>query len=103
STARAGLRGAQLLPIGELLGADSPRESSHNPDHVRMLAAKETELPPILVHWPSLRVIDGMHRTKAAILQGQTHINARLFEGQPEEAFVLAVEANVKDGLPLTL
>lgn len=68
-----------------------------------MLAAKETELPPILVHWPSLRVIDGMHRTKAAILQGQTHINARLFEGQPEEAFVLAVEANVKDGLPLTL
>ncbi|WP_258015862.1 streptomycin biosynthesis regulator [Streptomyces sp. AJS327] len=68
-----------------------------------MLAAKESELPPILVHWPSLRVIDGMHRTRAAILQGRTHIRARLFEGGAEEAFVLAVKANVKDGLPLTL
>ncbi|BCK66921.1 hypothetical protein Srufu_008740 [Streptomyces libani subsp. rufus] len=68
-----------------------------------MLAQSETELPPILVHRPSMRVIDGMHRLRAATLQGRENIDVRFFDGSERDAFVLAVESNVQHGLPLPL
>ncbi len=93
----------QLVPIGSLQPADSPRLAGENPAHALALAECDDELPPILVHQPTMRVIDGMHRLRAASLRGQTEIEVRFFRGAQEAAFVLAVQANTTHGLPLTL
>jgi ParB-like chromosome segregation protein Spo0J len=50
-----------------------------------------------------MRVIDGMHRLHAAKLKGAETIPARFFDGDEDAAFVLAVESNVRHGLPLSL
>ncbi|MGW3572434.1 hypothetical protein ACWDSL_52820 [Streptomyces sp. NPDC000941] len=60
-------------------------------------------LPPILVHWPSMKVVDGAHRLLAAHLRDQQAIEVRYVEGDPESVFVAAVKANSAHGLPLTL
>ena len=61
------------------------------------------QLPPILVHRASMRVIDGMHRLRAAARRGLKEIEVRFFEGDEADAFVLAVRCNVRHGLPLSL
>lgn len=50
-----------------------------------------------------MRVIDGMHRLRAAKLRGQQRIPVRFFDGTEAEAFILAVKSNIAHGLPLTL
>jgi len=50
-----------------------------------------------------MRVIDGMHRLKAAKLRGDRTIEATFYEGDDLEAFVMAVRVNVQHGLPLSL
>ncbi|WP_460350281.1 ParB/RepB/Spo0J family partition protein [Actinoallomurus acanthiterrae] len=62
----------------------------------------ESPLPPILVHRRTMRVIDGMHRLKAALMRGRETIEARFFEGPDDAAFLLAVRENIKHGLPLS-
>ena len=49
-----------------------------------------------------MRVIDGMHRLRAAQARGAREIDVRFFEGPVEDAFVLAVESNVLHGMPLS-
>jgi ParB-like chromosome segregation protein Spo0J len=93
----------EVLSVDSLKLGDSPRLSGENEDHARTLAQSGAPLPPILVHRPSMRVIDGAHRLLAAKLRGDTSIEARLFDGDDDEAFMLAVRANVAHGLPLTL
>jgi ParB-like chromosome segregation protein Spo0J len=73
-----------------------------NPDHVRVLTESPADLPPIIVHQATMRVIDGVHRVRAARLRGQQQIRVRYFDGTEEEAFVFAVRANLSHGLPLT-
>jgi ParB-like chromosome segregation protein Spo0J len=91
------------VPPSALLPADSPRLTGEDEDHARVLAATEATLPPILVHRPTMRVIDGMHRLHAAILLGSKTVRVRYFEGSTDDAFVLAVRANIGHGKPLTL
>ncbi|ALG15386.1 hypothetical protein AOZ06_38600 [Kibdelosporangium phytohabitans] len=91
------------LPIRSLKPADSPRLRGGDTDHVMALADCGADLPPILVHRPTMRVIDGMHRLQAAELRGDEDIQAWLVEGTTDLAFLLAVEANVAHGLPLSL
>lgn len=91
------------LAIAELLVADSPRVKGENAAHVRMLAESPDDLPPILVHRLTMHVIDGRHRLKAAQLRGDSTITAVFFDGEPREAFVLAVRLNMTHGLPLSL
>jgi transposase len=50
-----------------------------------------------------MQVLDGLHRVKVARVRGDTKILARLVDGTEPDAFVLAVEANVRHGLPLSL
>jgi hypothetical protein len=50
-----------------------------------------------------MRVIDGMHRLRAAKLRGDETISVEFFEGDGKEAFLLSVDANVRHGLPLSL
>ncbi|MFD0884088.1 VWA domain-containing protein [Streptosporangium algeriense] len=95
--------GPHLVPIADLADSDSPRLDGVNIEHAQGLADSTAELPPILVHRPTMRVIDGMHRLCAAILRGRRTIAVRFFSGSEKDAFVLAVHANVAHGLPLSL
>jgi transposase-like protein len=81
----------------------SPRRSGENIDHARALAESEDELPPIIVHRQTMRVIDGMHRLRAASLRGEAEIMVRYFDGDESSSYVLAVKANIAHGLPLSL
>jgi ParB-like chromosome segregation protein Spo0J len=91
------------LPISAIREADSPRSTGVDPAHAHALAQTEADLPPIMVHRATMRVIDGMHRLAAARLRGEPEIAAILFDGDDDEAFLLAVRSNVSHGLPLTL
>ncbi|GGR78610.1 hypothetical protein GCM10010236_36710 [Streptomyces eurythermus] len=50
-----------------------------------------------------MHVIDGMHRLRAAKEKGWHSIRAEFFDGTAEAAFVEAVRANIRHGLPLSL
>jgi ParB-like chromosome segregation protein Spo0J len=97
------LTAVHLVPIAALRDGDSPRACTENPEHLQMLAAAESSLPPIVVHRATMRVIDGVHRLRAAVLRGRTEIKVQFFDGSEEDAFVYAVESNTRHGLPLTL
>ncbi len=91
------------VEIESLLPGDSPRLDGQNHAHVKLLAEASVRLPPIRVHRQTMRVIDGMHRLQAAVLQGRCTIDVVYFDGDETAAFLLAVEANTTHGLPLTL
>jgi ParB-like chromosome segregation protein Spo0J len=93
----------QWLPVSALRPADSPRRAGEDISHIEMLASIEERLPPIVVHRDSMRVIDGMHRLRAAKLRGDDRVEVRFFDGNEQEAFVLAVTANTTHGLPLSI
>ncbi|HZG04775.1 MAG TPA: hypothetical protein VE546_14580 [Streptomyces sp.] len=104
ASAEGGYRppGVHVLPIASLLSADSPRVEGEVADHVRALAECEAVLPPIVVHWPSMRIVDGMHRVRAAELRGEASIAAQFVGGGPDAVFALSVRLNAKHGMPLT-
>ncbi|WIM94443.1 ParB/RepB/Spo0J family partition protein [Actinoplanes oblitus] len=91
------------MEISSLQLTGSPRLAGADMVHVEAMAAVQQELPPILVHRATMRVIDGAHRVRAALRRGETTIAGRFFEGPEDEAFVLSVWLNVAHGLPLAL
>jgi ParB-like chromosome segregation protein Spo0J len=93
----------EYVPIAELHSGTSPRLAGEDEDHVLALAGVDSDLPPILVHRSTMKVIDGMHRLRAAALRGESMVYVSYFDGSPDEAFVEAVRANVAHGKPLTL
>ena len=102
--ARWGLDGLPVvvLSISSLLLDDSPRHGGENDEHIHVLAGSEEQLPPIVVHGPLMRVIDGRHRVRAVVLRGDDTIDAKVYHGTSDDAFVLAVRMNITHGLPLT-
>ena len=65
---RAGLSAVpEKVPIVRLVAAESLRVHGANAEHVKALAAMETPLPPIVVHWPTMKVIDGRQRPHCPI------------------------------------
>ena len=90
------------VKVTDLVLSNWLRVKGENLKHVRVLAEVEDELPPIVVHRATMRVIDGMHRVRAAILSGVAYIEALLFEGAEDEAFLVAVRLNAAHGLPLS-
>lgn len=91
-----------VLSISSLLIEDSPRRAGENDEHIKMLVESEERLPPIIVHGQSGRVIDGIHRVHAATIRGEDKIEARVYDGTDDDAFLLAVRMNIAHGLPLT-
>lgn len=91
------------VPVSALRTGGSPRQGGENLEHIRVLADAPGELPPIIVRRADMRVVDGMHRLRAARLRGESTIPARFFDGDDNDAFVLAVRTNVTHGLPLSL
>lgn len=94
----------ELVPVEALLPlADSPRLAGVNNEHAGLLAEMDGPLPPILVDKREKRVIDGMHRVRAAALRGLQKIEARLVDCSADELFLLSVVSNIRHGLPLSL
>ncbi|MFC3965299.1 ParB/RepB/Spo0J family partition protein [Nocardia jiangsuensis] len=90
--------------IDSIHGGLAVREgASRSAEHVRVLAECSMQLPPIIVHRPTMRLIDGAHRLEAARLRRCDRVAVRYFDGSAADAFALAVQANVAHGLPLTL
>lgn len=94
---------AEWIPIAMLDLSHSPRSEGENGEHIRVLAESQADLPPIVVQRATGRVVDGVHRVRAAQLRGEPAIRARWFDGDDASAFVLAVRLNVRHGLPLSL
>ena len=92
-----------VVPLALLEPALTPRLGGPSGNHVRALARLDHDsLPPVLVHRPTMRVLDGVHRLGAAALRGDTTTTVRYVNGSIADAFVLAVRANVAQGLPLS-
>lgn len=96
------LREVVLVPIADLVEGDFPRLGGINDAHIGILAEVEAPLPPICVHYGTMRIIDGVHRVRAARLKGRDVIEAWFFRGSLDDAFCLAVRENMAHGLPLT-
>jgi hypothetical protein len=101
--AQSGPRDVERVPLLRLKPADSPRLDGEVHEHIRLLAGSLAGLPPILVHRRTMRVVDGMHRYRAALLRGDVDIEVTYLDGDDEDVFVHAVAANVTHGLPLSL
>ncbi|MFH8407409.1 ParB N-terminal domain-containing protein [Streptomyces sp. NPDC018019] len=91
------------VEIDSLSVAGSPRISGEDLEHIEMLAVAQVPLPPIIAHRATMRVIDGVHRLRAAQRRGDDKIAVRFFDGDEADAFVLAVESNITHGLPLSM
>jgi ParB-like chromosome segregation protein Spo0J len=91
------------VPLDRLRFGLSPRIDEPDAEHVEALAGVITQLPPVIVHAHSMRVIDGVHRVLAARLRGQHTIKAYFFHGNEAEASLQAVLCNIAHGKPLTL
>ncbi|MFC8538611.1 hypothetical protein ACFUJY_32490 [Streptomyces sp. NPDC057249] len=92
----------QSVYVKDLVVADSPRLDGVDEAHARRLADVYPSLPPILVHSPSMRVIDGIHRVRAAVLLGRETVDTQFFDGSEAEAFIQSVARNIADGLLLS-
>lgn len=92
-----------LVDLDDLSEGGSPRVAGVDESHVDVLAGVLDKLPPILVHRETLRVIDGVHRVRAARSLGRTRLPARLVDADAADAFVAAVRANTEHGLPLSV
>lgn len=90
------------LAISRLRGHLSARTRGIDSAHVKALAQCPDQLPPIVVHKESLRIIDGVHRLRVAELKGDHEIDAVLVAATEEEAFALSAVLNVSQGLPLS-
>ncbi|WP_436757350.1 ParB N-terminal domain-containing protein [Streptosporangium sp. V21-05] len=99
---RSRLSEAETVPVRSLLSADTPRSMGEDLQHIRLLSSLETMLPPVIVHRPTMRVVDGMHRLRVAMLRGDKNIRVRFFDGDESDAFVIAVRENIAHGLPLS-
>ena len=91
------------VPIGSLRLAGPLRVEGEDPAHVRLLAEAVAALPPVLVHRPTMSVVDGRHRMRAAQLRGEDSVLVRFLDCDEDRAFLLSVQANIEHGLPLSL
>ena len=94
--------GVQAIPVVDLRTGYSPRQIKLDAAHVATLMEVVDLLPPVIVDRRTMTVIDGVHRLEAFRRVGQSHIEAQLFTGSDTEAMVIAIEANVKHGKPLS-
>ncbi|MQA08707.1 MAG: hypothetical protein GEU98_09195 [Pseudonocardiaceae bacterium] len=93
----------ELINLDALRESDSPRLNGESEDHIRALIECEDQLPPIIVHRDTMRIIDGMHRYRAAMRRGKTVIPVILVDIAESDNFASSVERNVRHGLPLSL
>ncbi|MET8997209.1 streptomycin biosynthesis protein [Amycolatopsis sp. NPDC004169] len=91
-----------MVAIADLVLSGHVRLNGEDEQHVRRLAKLGRSVPPIIVRRGTMRVIDGWHRVKAAVLNDEVDIAARYFDGSESDQLQLAVRVNSAHGLPLT-
>jgi ParB-like chromosome segregation protein Spo0J len=91
------------VPLSAVRFGLSPRATRYDPEHVASLVEVLDEVPPIVVHASTMRVVDGVHRVMAAQRAGRTVIRAVMFEGDETEVRIEAVRRNIAHGKPLSL
>lgn len=84
-----------FVDITVLQPADSPRLGGCSDEFVRALASSDASIAPIVVHRSTMRVVDGTHRLRAAVLRGCRAVEVEFVDGSSEDAFVRAVELNL--------
>ncbi|GGW20906.1 hypothetical protein GCM10018980_59350 [Streptomyces capoamus] len=89
------------VPLTALKDVVKVRLDGPDDRHTRALA-ESGDFPPILVHRPTMAILDGVHRYHAARLRGDTRIAVRFCDEPLEQAFVRSVRENIRHGLPLT-
>jgi hypothetical protein len=92
----------RTVPLAELSVGYSARLVRVDDDHVALLMEALERLPPIIVNEATMTVIDGVHRAEAFRRAGRTEIRAVLYSGDETGAQVIAVQANVRHGKPLS-
>ncbi|KOV78309.1 ParB N-terminal domain-containing protein [Nocardia sp. NRRL S-836] len=83
------------VDINVLQPADSPRLGGCSEEFVHSLASSDAPIPPVVVHRPTMRIVDGAHRVRAAALRGCRAVDVEYVDGTAEDAFVLSVELNL--------
>jgi hypothetical protein len=107
----AALTELQRVKVSSLRSGGSPPLERDRPSAPRATDGSRGSLPPILVHRLTMQVSDGLHRVEVAICHDVDEVDAylfdgpseSLFDGQSESVFVLALNANITLGLPLTV
>ncbi|WP_405059160.1 ParB N-terminal domain-containing protein [Kribbella sp. NBC_01505] len=94
---------AATVPLDVLRPALSPRLDGVNEEHAQLLAESGDALAPIVVQRHSMRIIDGMHRFRAAEIRRQQTVRVEYVDDDDDAAFLRAVAANIGHGLALTL
>ena len=84
-----------LVDINVLQPADSPRLNGCSEEFVRALASSDASLAPIVVHRATMRVVDGNHRLRAAVLRGCRSVEVEYVDGPREDLFGLSVSLNL--------
>jgi ParB-like chromosome segregation protein Spo0J len=91
------------VEVRDLIIDTSFRSSGMCAEHVERLVEAGGSWPPVLVGRVDNVVIDGAHRVMAARRLGLVRLDAVLFDGGRDDAFVEFVRRNVSNGLVLTL
>ncbi|MGC5345208.1 hypothetical protein [Streptomyces sp. DT171] len=99
---RPAVSGGTRVPLDALVPSESPRLDGEDLRYVGLLAALDTDPPPLLVHRATMRVVDGRHRLRAARLRGERDIAVTFWDGPEDGIWLRAVEANTAHGLPLS-
>jgi ParB-like chromosome segregation protein Spo0J len=90
------------ISVADVSVGYSPRHTKVDLDHVAALADVVDRLPPVIVDERTMTVIDGVHRLAAYRSLGRGVIPALLFKGSDMEALVIAIQANIQHGKPLS-
>ncbi len=92
----------RTVALADLTVGYSARLVRVDDDHVALLMEVLERLPPIIVNEATMTVIDGLHRAEAFRRAGRTEIRAVVYSGDDTGALVIAVQANVRHGKPLS-
>jgi ParB-like nuclease domain len=90
---------SSIAPLRTDLGL---RAEGIRSEHVATLAELREPLPPIVVHRDTMRIVDGLHRVRAAQARGESHILVCFIDGTDIDALVAAISLNRQHGLPLS-
>lgn len=96
-------RTVHTVDLDSLVTQGSPRSLGEDESHIQRLIEVEGTLPPILVHRPTMRVVDGFHRVAVARRKGLAQIQTYFLDDSEDSAFIIAVRENISHGLPLPL
>jgi ParB-like chromosome segregation protein Spo0J len=89
------------ISLSSLALDEFTRQDGEYNEHTPALSELGEQQPPIVVHGPSMQVIDGIHRVRAAFMRGDKTIAAKIYQGAYyDDAALMMVRMNIAHGLP---